>query len=126
MVDAGSTAKIESMPSQNSSHGAVALQQIRIHAEAPPKPATGAPCNGCGACCAAEPCPVSRLLLRHRHGPCPALTWVPDERRYFCGMVATPASFLPLLPKPLANLASGLLRRWIAAGIGCDFDAEVD
>ena len=102
------------------------LQQIRIHAEAPSKPATGATCNGCGACCAAEPCPISRLLLGHRDGPCPALTWAPDERRYLCGMVATPVSYLPMLPTPLANLASRLFRRWIAAGSGCDFDAEVD
>jgi hypothetical protein len=98
---------------------------ISLHSAAPPKPACGTPCNGCGACCAAEPCPVSRFLLGHRRGACPALQWVAKDSRYVCGMVIDPAGFLHWLPQALHPLFSRLNRRWIAAGSGCDFDAEV-
>ncbi len=98
---------------------------IAIHPAAPAKPALGAPCNGCGVCCAAEPCPVSRFLLGHRTGACPALQWRQPQQRYVCGMVVAPAGFLRWLPRPLQALFSRLTRRWIAAGIGCDFDAEI-
>jgi len=37
---------------------------ILIHPEAPAKPPLGAPCNGCGVCCLAEPCPVGVLVSR--------------------------------------------------------------
>lgn len=95
---------------------------IAIHPAAPAKPALGAPCNGCGVCCAAEPCPVSHVLLGHRTGACPALQWHEPQRRYVCGMVMAPASFLLWLPLPLQALFRRLTRRWIAVGIGCDSD----
>lgn len=98
---------------------------LRLHAAAPPKPAFGAPCNGCGACCAAEPCPLSRLLLGHRSGSCPALRWSDGEARYACGLATQPAACLRWLPARFGGLAARLARRWIAAGAGCDFDAEV-
>ena len=98
---------------------------IAIHAEAPSKPAPGACCNGCGVCCAALPCPLSRMLLRHHSGACPALQWHKTERRYACGMVTEPRRFLPWLPRPWAAFASRLCGRWIAAGTGCDSDIEV-
>jgi hypothetical protein len=97
---------------------------ITIHAAAPPKPSLGEPCNGCGVCCAARPCPVSRLLLGHRSGTCPALQWQEPEHRYVCGMVATPASFLGWLPSSLSAFAGRRFARWIAAGQGCDSDIE--
>ena len=99
--------------------------QILIHADAPAKPLPGAACNGCGVCCALMPCPLSRALLGHRTGSCPALTWQSEGRRYACGLVIAPASHLRWLPLPLAALATRLARRWIAAGTGCDCDAEV-
>jgi len=99
---------------------------IRVHASAPPKPAAGEPCNGCGMCCAAEPCPVSRVLLGHRRGPCPALLWQEQQARYACGMVTDPARFLRFLPKPLARSAGRLFHRWIAADTACDFDADAE
>lgn len=101
------------------------FQTIRLHAAVPPKPTFGAPCNGCGACCAAEPCPLSRVLLGHRAGSCPALTWGEADQRYYCGMAVTPDAYLAWLPALLRKPAARLARRWIATGIGCDFDAEV-
>jgi hypothetical protein len=100
-------------------------QTIRIHPAAPIKPEDGQPCNGCGVCCAAEPCPLSLALLRHRDGSCPALLWSGDQSRYVCGLAADPLTYLPWLPRLSRPLFSRLARRWIAAGSGCDFDAEV-
>jgi hypothetical protein len=77
---------------------------ILIHPQAPPKPAPGRPCNGCGVCCAAEPCPVGMLLSLKRRGACRALRW--DGTRYRCG----------------AMLRAPWLARWISAGSGCDSD----
>ena len=100
-------------------------QVVRIHALAPPKPTFGLPCNGCGMCCAAEPCPVSRLWLGHTEGACPALQWSDADARYRCAMVTDPAGQLRWLPAMFNTLGGRLFWRWIAAGIGCDFDAEV-
>lgn len=91
--------------------------KIALHAAAPPKPAVGAPCNGCGVCCAIAPCPLSRLLLGHRAGKCPALIW--QESRYGCGLVVAPTGCARWLPRRF-------VLRWIAAGSGCDCAAEVE
>lgn len=96
-----------------------------LHAAAPPKPVPGAPCNGCGVCCAALPCPVSRLLLAHRTGPCPALQWDTAGCRHACGMVTEPAGFLRWLPRRWNAFFGRRFARWIAAGIGCDSDIEI-
>lgn len=97
---------------------------IALQLAAPPKPAVGAACNGCGVCCSIAPCPLSRGLLGHRAGACPALVWQGEARRYACGLVVAPADHLSWLPQRLAKLAGFLARRWIAAGAGCDCDAE--
>ncbi len=101
---------------------------IRIHLQraAPAKPAENQPCNGCGVCCALETCPIARLRFRQKAGPCPALTWSTTEKRYFCGLLTAPATHFPGLPRALENPARRLLRRWIAAGQGCDCSAEVE
>jgi hypothetical protein len=88
--------------------------KIILHAAAPPKPPVGAPCNGCGVCCAIAPCPLSRFLLGHRRGACPALTW--SEDRYACGLAVAPTGLARWLPRRL-------VLRWIGAGCGCDCDA---
>ena len=85
---------------------------IRIHASAPPKPAWGAACNGCGVCCLAEPCPVGMLVSLRRRGACRALRWDPAAARYCCGLMKVPA-------------LKAVVKRWIAAGQGCDSDAVV-
>jgi hypothetical protein len=94
---------------------------ILLHAAAAPKPATGTPCNGCGQCCAAEPCPLGMLVSRRRVGACAALSWSEADGRYHCGVVAAPARWLPWLPAPLVRR---LALRWIASGAGCDAEIE--
>lgn len=94
---------------------------IHIHPQAPAQPAPGQPCNGCGVCCLAEPCPVGMLVSRRRHGACAALRWDEGGRRYVCGALAGAAAWrLPLLGAWAGRLAGRLMTRWIAAGIGCD------
>lgn len=95
-----------------------AWQPVLWHPQAPPKPALGAPCNGCGLCCLAEPCPLGMLLSRRRSGPCALLRWSEAEQRYLCAALVDAAPGL-----------GGRLRRWwarraIAAGVGCDAELE--
>ncbi|MCX8018188.1 MAG: hypothetical protein N2690_09860 [Rhodocyclaceae bacterium] len=92
------------------------MNEIHLNAAAPDKPLPGAPCNGCGVCCALSPCPLSRCLLGHRQGACPALLW--ENERYVCGLIVAPAGWARLLPRRLRL-------RWIGAGCGCDGDAEL-
>ena len=101
-------------------------QVIRLHLAAPHKPAEGAPCNGCGVCCAAEPCPIGALASGRRSGACTALVWEDVAGRYRCGLVAAPRAVLPWLPRALAPVVSRLARRWISAASGCDSDLVVD
>ncbi len=90
---------------------------ILIHPQAPPKPVLGAACNGCGVCCAAEPCPLGMLLSRRRRGRCSALAWNDALQRYRCGVLDDPRRWLPWLPR---RAARALAWRWIAAAAGCD------
>ncbi|MDL2339097.1 MAG: hypothetical protein QFE16_14755 [Pseudomonadota bacterium] len=99
-------------------------QTIPIHPEAPDKPAWGDACNGCGVCCAAEPCPVGVLVSGRRRGACRALEWRDAERRYFCGMVSAPGRYLGVDHPLLNSAASKMTRRLISAGSGCDSDAQ--
>jgi hypothetical protein len=94
---------------------------ILLQPEAPAKPAVGAACNGCGVCCAADPCPLGMFISRRRHGACAALLWDSMAARYQCGAVAAPERFLRWLP---ASLARRLALRWIASARGCDADIE--
>lgn len=100
-------------------------QVIHLHARAPMKPRLGDVCNGCGACCASAPCPISLVLLQHRQGPCPALRWSDEAQRYWCGMVVQPSHYLRWLPMRLDAWFSKRVLRWIAANQACDFNAEM-
>jgi hypothetical protein len=95
---------------------------IYLHQAAPPKPAEGAPCNGCGVCCASAPCPLGMLVSLRRTGPCKALQWSAADGRYNCGLVVDVADWLPGALRGLSRPARWLVRRWIAAGQGCDSD----
>ena len=98
---------------------------IHIHALAPPKPAWGAACNGCGVCCLDQPCPLGMLLSRRSQGPCLALQWRAPEQRYVCGALLpqTPATGHGLA-RAWQALRQRLVRRWIGAGAGCDCSLE--
>lgn len=107
---------------------------IHVQPHAAPKPAPGAPCNGCGICCLSEPCPLGMLLSRRRSGACMALRWEAQLRQYRCGAMTAPQDVLrQALPPRLSGLGAVLLvplltrmvRRWIAAGQGCDSSLEV-
>ncbi|MFZ6743451.1 hypothetical protein ACO0LC_09510 [Undibacterium sp. JH2W] len=98
---------------------------IWLHAEAPLKPAQGQACNGCGVCCAAEPCPVARVFLLQLRGSCQALEWHEDVGQYRCGMLLQPASYVRWLPYAWQGWFARRVRRWIAAGTACDSDASV-
>jgi hypothetical protein len=99
-------------------------QIIRLHRAAPRKPDAGAPCNGCGVCCALETCPLARLRFLRTRGPCPALEWSAATSRYQCGLLVRPTHYLPLLPACAESWARRLVARSIAASQGCDCDAE--
>lgn len=106
--------------------GAHARRVITLHAAAPPKPAWGAPCNGCGLCCLSEPCPVGILVTLRRHGACRALAWDDPSGRYLCGVLAGRRERLPGWLRPWAGWLQRRARRLIAAGIGCDCDLELE
>lgn len=101
-------------------------QTITLHRNAPPKPRPGEPCNGCGVCCAAEPCPIAALFLFQRRGRCRALVWQDEHARYVCGMVTSPESHSRLIPASLGKLMGGFFASRISAGAGCDSTAELD
>ena len=104
-----------------------AHQVIHIHPEAPPKPPEGAPCNGCGVCFLAEPCPVGMLVSRKRHGACDLLRWSGAQGRYVCGLLVDGGGHDgegrsgPLWRR----LWRAWARRLISAGSGCDASIEV-
>jgi len=95
-------------------------QIIHIHPAAPPQPAVGTPCNGCGVCCLAEPCPLGQVISRKRTGACDALRWDGAQRLYRCGAISDAEGVLGARLRWAAPLLRRLARRWIAAGIGCD------
>lgn len=99
---------------------------IHLHPSAPAKPPEGGPCNGCGVCCASEPCPAGRLVSRRRHGACKALVWQAQAGRYRCGLVEQPRHYLPAALGWAAPWVARLARRWIAAGRGCDSSVSVE
>lgn len=93
---------------------------IHLHVGAPARPAPGTACNGCGLCCAAEPCPLGTLLSRRRDGACAALAWHGPERRYRCGALTEPQRWFGAAGRRWPGAARRLARRWIAAATGCD------
>ena len=98
---------------------------IHLHPAAPVKPPEGQACNGCGVCCAWQPCPMGMLISGRREGACAALQWSAADARYRCGVLGDPASLWPRLPAPLQPPLQALAKRWISAGSGCDCNAEV-
>jgi hypothetical protein len=100
-------------------------QVIELHPLAPAKPEYGVGCNGCGVCCAAEPCPVAYIFLFQFKGRCRALLWRDEASRYVCGMVACPDIYVGLFPERWRERIGKFIASRIAAGAGCDFSAEI-
>ena len=91
-------------------------------ARLPTKPAKGSPCNGCGWCCAEEPCGVALKYIPDHpaEGPCLALEWA--EGRFACGMIRRPGFYMRL-PNDWADEAIGsMIGEALGAGRGCDAD----
>ncbi|MBQ0934932.1 hypothetical protein [Ideonella paludis] len=93
---------------------------ILLRQEAPAQPSPGEPCNGCGVCCAAEPCPLGILVSGRRQGRCRALHWDTALSLYRCGMVSQPQRLWPWLPLWARASVSRWARRWISSASGCD------
>lgn len=100
-----------------------------------PKPDFGSPCNGCGYCCATEPCMLAQDFLKCTSGPCVALE-VKDGRT-LCGLVRNPLGYLfkaahpdadvPLDDAPDSEAAHQLsvqLATSLGLGKGCDADDD--
>lgn len=109
-------------------------QTIAIASLAPAKPAFGAPCNGCGVCCLAQPCPIGMLLSWRRQGACVALQWDARLAAYRCGAITQPLPVLQrVLPGWMRGMAASLApvlallaRRAIALDTGCDSTVELE
>lgn len=101
-------------------------QTIELHSLAPPKPAYGARCNGCGVCCAVAPCPVAVIFLRQIKGRCRALLWQDDAGRYVCGMAVCPDRYVGLIPARWRESFGRWFASRIAVGSGCDSAIEMD
>ncbi|MDR0216079.1 MAG: hypothetical protein LBJ15_19075 [Comamonas sp.] len=98
-------------------------QVVFWQTQAPAKPAVGAPCNGCGLCCLAEPCPMGMLISRRCKGACAALRWDEEALHYRCGVLEDArraASHSSAWRRGQGRLRLALARRWIVAGVGCD------
>jgi hypothetical protein len=104
----------------------IQFQEVELHPQSPEKPVYGAPCNGCGICCAAGPCPVALVFLFQFKGKCRALLWQDETGRYVCGMVASPDRYVKLIPEKWRASGGRFFASRIAAGAGCDSAAEID
>ena len=102
------------------------FQEVDLHTRAPDKPPYGAPCNGCGICCAAGPCPVALVFLFQFKGQCRALLWHEETRRYLCGMAVSPDRYVRLIPEKWRKGSGRFFASRIAAGAGCDSFAEIE
>jgi len=101
------------------------FQEVELHPQSPEKPGYGAPCNGCGVCCAAGPCPVAFAFLFQFRGKCRALLWQDEPSRYVCGMAACPDVYVKLIPEKWRGYSGRFFASCIAVGAGCDSVAEI-
>lgn len=84
-------------------------------------PALGAPCNGCGFCCEADPCAIAKTYLLDHSAPCKALERSAD--RTWCGLVLHPSKYLKHhgLTKDWADTILGAeIAGLLGVGRGCD------
>ena len=89
----------------------------------PLKPALGSACNGCGMCCAMQPCGIALEFIpgHPAEGPCLALEH--EAGRFVCGMIRHPRRYMPDLPNDWADEHLGrMFANALGAGRGCDAD----
>lgn len=98
---------------------------IHLRADAPAMPAPAAPCNGCGVCCAHQPCPLGMLVSGRRQGRCRALAWDGTVQMYRCRMISRPGAVWRWWPAWAHPLLSRAARRWISSASGCDAQLEI-
>ena len=79
----------------------------------PEKPPFGAPCNGCGMCCAVEVCQLGVQAFGAIAAPCPALQFY--QGRFWCGLL-----FLEYEARRQGIIALPLIEQALAIGRGCD------
>lgn len=77
----------------------------------PAKPAFGAPCNGCGLCCAVEVCAFGKMAHGEVPAPCPSLLF--HAGRSWCALVVM---------EPAAGNGRPIAEA-LGIGMGCDADA---
>ena len=87
----------------------------------PVKPAKGAACNGCGYCCAEEPCAIAvEYIGAVAEGPCPALEF--EAGRAWCSLVRYASRYMDL-PNDWADPILGeMFAAALGAGRGCVAD----
>ncbi|WP_244013351.1 hypothetical protein [Methylobacterium sp. J-068] len=90
-------------------------------ARLPLKPVYGTPCNGCGFCCAAEPCGIARQFIpdHPEEGPCRAMEF--EGGRFVCGMIRRPGHYIGLPDWGDPHMGA-LFAGALGAGKGCDAD----
>jgi hypothetical protein len=90
-------------------------------ARLPLKPSIGSPCNGCGMCCAMEPCGLAREFIPDHpaEGPCLALEH--EAGRFLCGMIRRPGHYMQLPDWADAHMG-GIFADALGAGKGFDAD----
>jgi len=83
------------------------------------KPSHGSPCNGCGACCRQELCPLGAGIFRTWEGPCPAL--IPEGAHFACGLIRNPQEYAPVRAAMHGTESLREAARYlVGAGVGCD------
>ncbi len=88
------------------------------------KPTFGAPCNGCGYCCAVELCELAEEHFAGAVAPCPALEY--RDGRFLCGLVLRPSHHLKMHFTGGDKILTPLFLQAIGAGQGCGCpDSEV-
>jgi hypothetical protein len=91
-------------------------------ARLPLKPAFGSPCNGCGYCCAEEPCAIAREYIPNHPGKGACVALEREGDRFVCGMIRRPGHYM-WLPNDWADGHLGsLFAEALGAGRGCDAD----
>ena len=81
-----------------------------------PKPAYGSPCNGCGRCCEAKACELSKAIWAA--DVCPAIERTPDGHR--CGLMTRPVHYVTKLRRHGTAKLAAAARLILRSGLGCD------